>query len=62
MDVTYGSNGAYVYIMRDAATNTVMMSYRTRGDMGDNGSLKFGLYRNVDPDSESQWQSQELNY
>ncbi|ORY72393.1 hypothetical protein BCR35DRAFT_307668 [Leucosporidium creatinivorum] len=43
--VTYGLNGTFTYQMRDVVLNTTLLSYTAVGDMGAQGSIKYGAYR-----------------
>ncbi|KAM0747314.1 hypothetical protein T439DRAFT_359644 [Meredithblackwellia eburnea MCA 4105] len=49
LKVTYGPSGSAVYKAVDQASGKTLISYSASGDMGSNGSIKFGLYRPVYP-------------
>ena len=45
MTVLYGTQGTMQYTMIDLATGNVMINYTAAGDMGSEGSIKYGNYR-----------------
>ncbi|KAM0756399.1 hypothetical protein T439DRAFT_352091 [Meredithblackwellia eburnea MCA 4105] len=50
LHVKYGPNGTVTYVaVQQSNPKKVIVSYAATGDMGSNGSLKFGMYRPVYP-------------
>ena len=45
--VKWGSNGYIAYRVYQKSHRTPLLAYDAEGDMGDDGSLKTGLYRAV---------------
>ncbi|KAI5480725.1 hypothetical protein MNV49_007652 [Pseudohyphozyma bogoriensis] len=54
MTVTYGSRGSFLYRVIEAGkSGRTLLEYSAKGDMGDNGSVKHGMYRELVPGVQS---------